>query len=134
LLKQNEIDFKYNLEQNLPFLSGLISHFTLLIKISLEICFECLGNKGRILVETKHLKDYLKKDWVMINIILDYTDSVMFQKGCLQDHFKHSNFDSKNISIESTIVEHVVHHYQGLCQINTDIQNKETVEFLFPIP
>lgn len=134
LLKQNEVDFKYKLDQDLPSLSGLISHFNLLIKISLEICFECLGNKGRILVETNHLKDYLKKDWVAINIILDYTDSVMFKKGCLQDRFKHSNFDSKNMSIESTIVDHVIHHYQGLCQINTDIQDKEIVEFLFPIP
>ena len=58
----------------------------------------------------------------------------MFKKGCLQVRFKHSNFDSKNISIESTIVDHVIHHYQGLCQINTEIQDKEIVEFLFPLP
>ena len=134
LLEQNEVDFKYNLDQNLPPLSGLISHFSLLIKISLEICFECLGNKGRILVETNQLNDYLKQDWVAINIILDYTDSIMIKKGCLQDRFKHSNFDSKSISIESTIVDHVIHHYQGLCQINTEIQDKEIVEFLFPLP
>ena len=134
LLKQNEIDLQYNLSQDLPALSGLISHFNLLIRISLEICFECLGNKGWILVETKRLNDYLKQDWIVISLNLDYTDSLVYKKGCLQDHFKHSNFDSNNISIESTIVDHIIHHYQGLCQINMEIQDKEIVMFLFPLP
>jgi len=114
-------------------LSGLISHFNLLIKNSLEICFACLGNKGRILVETKHLKDYLKQNWVAISFIIDFTESLMYKRGCLQDFFKDSNFIANAMSIESTIVNHIVHHYEGRCQFDTEIHDRESVSLLFPL-
>ena len=134
LLERNVTGFDYQLGKDLPLLSGLISHFSLLLKTALEICFECLGNKGRILVETKQLNDYLKQDWILINFNIDYADSLIYKKGCLQDHFKHSNFESNNVSIESTIIDHVIQHYQGLCQIDTETQNREIVKLLFPLP
>lgn len=134
LIEQSEIELDYNLSDDLPSLSGLISHFDLLLKISLEICFECLGKKGRILVETKQLNDYLSKDWILINLSLDYENSLIYQKGCLQEYFKHSNFEANNISIESTIIDHIIHHYQGFSQIDTEAQNKEIVMILFPLP
>ena len=134
LIKGSEIKFDYNLSDDLPLLSGLISHFNLLLKISLEICFECLGKKGRILVETKQLNDYLKKDWILINFNLDFADSLIYQKGCLQEYFKHCNFEANNISIESTIIDHIIQHYQGMCKIDTETQNKEIVMILFPLP
>ena len=133
LLERNVTGFDYQLGKDLPLLSGLISHFSLLLKTALEICFECLGNKGRILVETKQLNDYLKQDWILINFNIDYADSLIYKKGCLQDHFKHSNFESNNVSIESTIIDHVIQHYQGLCQIDTETQNREIVKLLFPL-
>ncbi len=134
LTEQSEIDLDYHLSDDLPSLSGLISHFDLLLKISLEICFECLGKKGRILVETKQLNDYLNKNWILVNLSLDYANSLIYQKGCLQEYFKHGNFETNNISIESTIIDHIIHHYQGLCQIDTETQNKEIVMLLFPLP
>ncbi|MEJ2052315.1 MAG: histidine kinase dimerization/phospho-acceptor domain-containing protein [Calditrichaceae bacterium] len=134
LLKQHEIKLEYNLAGGLPALSGLISHFNLLIKNSLEICFECLGNKGRILVETKHLKDYLKQNWIMMSFNIDFSDSLMYKRGCLQDFFKHSNFKSNTMSIESTIVNQIMLHYQGLCQIDAELENREIVNILFPLP
>ena len=133
LLERNVTGFDYQLGKDLPLLSGLISHFSLLLKTALEICFECLGNKGRILVETKQLNDYLKQYWILINFNIDYADSLIYKKGCLQDHFKHSNFESNNVSIESTIIDHVIQHYQGLCQIDTETQNREIVKLLFPL-
>ncbi|MBN1406713.1 MAG: hypothetical protein JW956_02930 [Calditrichaceae bacterium] len=58
LKERSDIELSFNLNEDLPALSGLISHFNVLLKISLEICFECLGKKGRILVETKQLNNY----------------------------------------------------------------------------
>lgn len=133
LKDRSEIILDFKLDDNLPNLSGLISHFNVLLKISLEICFECLGKKGRILVETKQLNDYLNKDWILVSLSLDYADSLVYQKGCLQEYFKHSNFEVNNISIESTIIDHIIQHYQGLTQIDATNQNREIVMLFFPL-
>ena len=130
LKDRSEIILDFKLDDNLPNLSGLISHFNVLLKISLEICFECLGKKGRILVETN---DYLNKDWILVSLSLDYADSLVYQKGCLQEYFKHSNFEVNNISIESTIIDHIIQHYQGLTQIDATNQNREIVMLFFPL-
>ncbi|MEJ2544370.1 MAG: histidine kinase dimerization/phospho-acceptor domain-containing protein [Calditrichaceae bacterium] len=134
LKEQSEIKLDFNLNETIPNLSGLVSHFNVLLKILFDICFDCLGKKGLILVETKQLNNYLNNNWILVSFSLDFTESLVYKKGCLQEYFKHSNFEANNISVESTIIDHIVQHYHGLTQVDAANQNKEIVMVLFPLP
>lgn len=134
LLEREGIEFKYSLMKELPILSGLMSHFDLLIKTILEICFECLGNKGRILVETNCLNNYLKQDWVTFKVNIDYLESSFAKKQCLHAYLGKDHSEVQGISIESTIIGHIIRHYHGIYQLTRDDQHKEMINILFPLP
>ena len=134
ILRDKEIQLSLALKDDIPVLEGLNSHFDLLIRTILEICFICLGKKGSILVETEHLNNYLNSDWIGFKISLNYNESVFTKKENLHTFLNIDQSGNRSVTIESTIVDHIIRHYRGDYQLHREGQNKETIILLFPVP
>lgn len=134
ILETRMINLHYDLKEPLLVLNGLISHFEVLFKMLLEISCSCLDNNGLIFVETNQLSSYLNREWVNFKLTIDYTQSNLKKDVCLQAYLGESRSEIKSKSIEATIIEHIIGHYQGIYEMSRDDELKrEIVSILFPI-
>ena len=134
ILEKKDIDLRHDLNEPLAVLDGLISHFEILFKMLLEISCSCLDNKGLILVETNQLSSYLNREWVKFKLTIDYTQSNLKKDVCLHAYLGETRSEIKSKSIEATIIEHIIGHYQGIYELSRDDGlNREMISILFPL-
>ncbi|HGY56172.1 MAG TPA: HAMP domain-containing histidine kinase [Caldithrix abyssi] len=131
LRETNGVLLKYELG-DIPIVSGSAADFDLLFKTLLEMCFNCVGTNGEILVQTGKRKNYLNKNWAEINFVLNYSSSTFGNESTLQALFGKQDDPVRLKSVESTIVQHYIHHYKGKYSILSLSPNREKLTLLFP--
>ncbi len=131
LREMGDISLEYDLTEP-PLIGGSASHFALLFKIILEICFNSLGSQGKITIRTGKRKKYLNKNWAEINFILNYSSSTFGNETTLQAVLGKKNDTIRLKSIETAIIKHFIHHYKGNYSIINPSPNQEELTWLFP--
>lgn len=133
LIEQDEKRLLYALEDNVPVLSGSISHYDLFLKTLIELSLHCLGVSGRIELFTGKEEQYLNKNWVKLEFVLYYSSSIFGQDNTLENFLAKNDRQTIIKSIETTIISHVIRHYRGMYRIKREDQNTEKMTVLFPV-
>jgi len=131
LREMDDISLTYELGKP-PLITGTSSHFSLLLKTLLEVCFNCLGSRGEIIVQTAERKKYLNKNWAEINFILNYSSSTFGNDITLQTILGKQEDTIRLKSIESAIIKHYIHHYKGNYSVLSLSPDQEKLSLRFP--
>jgi len=131
LREMGDISLEYDLAEP-PTISGSASHFALLFKIVLEICFNSIGSQGKITIRTGKREKYLNKNWAEVNFILNYSSATFGNETTLQAVMGKKNDVFRLKSIETAIIKHFIHHYKGNYSIINPSPSKEELTLLFP--
>lgn len=127
-LNNEHFSIEFDLHADAPVISGLLAQFDLLMKLILDLGFNCLGSEGKIRIQTT-----AKDEWLAVNMELFYGRAVFGDESTLNSYLDRKGQGKHCNSIESTIIRQLLHQYNSRYTIIQEEQNKERLELLIPV-
>ena len=127
-LNNEHFSIEFDLDANAPVISGLLAQFDLLMKLILDLGFNCLGSEGKICIQTT-----VKDEWLSVKMELFYERAVFGDEATLESYLGRKGQGKHYSSIESTIIRQLLHQYNSKYTILQEEQNKERLELLIPV-
>jgi len=131
MVQETRTTLQFHPGPDIPILSGLISHFDLMIKTLIELSIYCLGSSGQIELKTAG-RSQSGRSWVDLIMSIKYAQPLFGKDETIQAYMGSKASLRRVKSLESTIVFHIIRQYDGNFQV--DQQEDDTEEIILSFP
>ncbi len=126
------INFRF--DKNIPALAGQISHFEILMRTLVGLGLKYLKSEGELEIVTEFQKNNTGVDRIGLHFRLKYDKEIKNKEMSFCSLFGTDSSGAKTKSIDLTVIEHILNHYNSKINIEQLDKSIEILTILFPVP
>ncbi len=126
------ISFKF--DRNIPALAGQISHFEIMMRTLVGLGLKYLKSEGKLEIVTELQKNNTGEDRIGLHFRLKYDKEINYKEMSFCAFFGTDSSGAKTKSIDLTVIEHILNHYNSKINIEQLDKSIEILTILFPVP